>query len=217
MSGSNKSETKEKTVMDAIFEDTPRELLVEYWGTKIVPDNTIFPMKTKNQEGTPLFLIHAMDVSMNTLAEKLNRPAWGLQCTKDAPLETIENLANHFVNAIKSVKASGPYILIGYSFGACVAVEMGFIFEKEGTSVQLFLIDGSPEFVKNNFSGIHTKELADREESKDENPSLNRLKKAMAYFAKLLNPNLSIVEVIEIDIISRVKKYCKCSIIVCIF
>lgn len=48
---------------------------------------------------------------------------------------------------MKSVQEKGPYTLIGYSFGACVAFEIGVQLEAKKEKVKLFFIDGSPTYV----------------------------------------------------------------------
>jgi fatty acid synthase len=48
---------------------------------------------------------------------------------------------------MRKVKRAGPYTVCGYSFGACVAFEMGLQLEREGESVRLVLLDGSPAYV----------------------------------------------------------------------
>lgn len=48
---------------------------------------------------------------------------------------------------VKQVQKSGPYILSGYSFGACVAFEMALLLETAKEKVTLLLLDGSPTYV----------------------------------------------------------------------
>lgn len=46
--------------------------------------------------------------------------------------------------AMKSVHGSGPYRLVGYSYGACLAFEMALSLETAGeTDIKLVLIDSS--------------------------------------------------------------------------
>lgn len=45
------------------------------------------------------------------------------------------------------MQSEGPYTLLGYSFGACVAFEMGVQLESSGETVKLLLLDGSPAYV----------------------------------------------------------------------
>lgn len=60
----------------------------------------------------------------------MTRPVYGIQCTKDAPLTSIDDLADFYIRQIRTVQPYGPYIITGYSYGACVAFEMALQLEK---------------------------------------------------------------------------------------
>ncbi|XP_010886932.2 fatty acid synthase [Esox lucius] len=99
----------------------------------------------------PLFLVHPIEGSIaafRTLTAKLSVPCYGLQCTKAAPLDSIQSLATYYVDCIRQVQSDGPYRIAGYSFGACVAFEMCSQLQAQGGSVEyLFLFDGSHSYV----------------------------------------------------------------------
>lgn len=59
----------------------------------------------------------------------------------------IECCVNYGSQEVKRKQKSGPYSLAGYSFGACVAFEMGLQLEAAGEKVSLVLLDGSPDYV----------------------------------------------------------------------
>lgn len=52
-----------------------------------------------------------------------------------------------FLQCIAKVQPTGPYYLVGYSFGACVAFEMALQLEQSGHIVSLILVDGSHSYV----------------------------------------------------------------------
>ncbi|XP_038846838.1 fatty acid synthase-like [Salvelinus namaycush] len=99
----------------------------------------------------PLFLVHPIEGSIaafRTLTAKLSVPCYGLQCTKAAPLDSIQSLAAYYVECISQVQSEGPYRIAGYSFGACVAFEMCSQLQAQGRTVEyLFLFDGSHSYV----------------------------------------------------------------------
>uniref|UniRef100_A0A8C7CLY3 Fatty acid synthase n=1 Tax=Oncorhynchus kisutch TaxID=8019 RepID=A0A8C7CLY3_ONCKI len=99
----------------------------------------------------PLFLVHPIEGSIaafRTLSAKLSVPCYGLQCTKAAPLDSIQSLAAYYVECICQVQSEGPYRIAGYSFGACVAFEMCSQLQAQGRAVEyLFLFDGSHSYV----------------------------------------------------------------------
>lgn len=98
----------------------------------------------------PLFAVSAIEgfvTALKPLAAKLNVPVWGLQCTAEAPLTSLNDLAAFYINKIKTVQKTGPYLIIGYSFGASVAFEMVSLLEKAGEKATLVMLDGSPKYV----------------------------------------------------------------------
>ncbi|CAH1958955.1 unnamed protein product [Acanthoscelides obtectus] len=120
--------------------------------TEIMPSKTLIEMPSKGKENskTPVFLLHPIEgvvKVLETLAKNIDAPVYGLQCTANAPLNSIVDLAKHYITEIKKVQPKGPYTLIGYSFGACVAFEIGILLEKAGEKVKLLLLDGSPSYV----------------------------------------------------------------------
>ncbi|MCP4694068.1 MAG: SDR family oxidoreductase, partial [Desulfobacterales bacterium] len=76
-----------------------------------------------------------------------DQPFYGLQCPgmdgERPPLETIEELADLYLKAIRTVQPRGPYFLGGYSFGGWVAYEMARRLAKEGEAPALLAIVGA--------------------------------------------------------------------------
>lgn len=102
----------------------------------------------------PLFLVHPIEGSVavfHTLASKLHMPCYGLQCTKAAPLDSIQSLAAYYIDCMKQIQPEGPYRIAGYSFGACVAFEMCSQLQAQRNASHalnsLLLFDGSHSFV----------------------------------------------------------------------
>lgn len=98
----------------------------------------------------PVFAVHSIEgiaTVMKPLAAKLTAPVYGLQCSAEVPLTSMTELAEFYLRHIKRVQQTGPYIIVGYSFGASVAFEMGTLLEDAGEKVTLVMIDGSPEYM----------------------------------------------------------------------
>lgn len=105
---------------------------------------------TDNKLMKPVFVLHPIEGVVNALqelAQQIQAPVYGLQCTNETPLSSIGDLASYYVKQLKTVQNEGPYTLVGYSFGACVAFEMGVQMEAAGETVKLLLLDGSPTYV----------------------------------------------------------------------
>ncbi|KAM8947762.1 fatty acid synthase isoform 2-T2 [Pelodytes ibericus] len=116
--------------------------------------STVAKLNDVQSSERPLFLVHPIEGStaaFQSLASRLNIACYGLQCTKAAPLDSIQSLASYYTQCIKQVQAEGPYWIAGYSFGACVAFEMCSQLQAQRDSSHapdsLFLFDGSHSYV----------------------------------------------------------------------
>ncbi|MBN3896548.1 MAG: amino acid adenylation domain-containing protein [Nostoc sp. NOS(2021)] len=73
-----------------------------------------------------------------------NQPFYGLQPIgldgKTSPLTNIEDMANHYIEALRRVQPKGPYFLGGWSFGGWVAFEMAQQLQKSGEEVALLAV-----------------------------------------------------------------------------
>nr|WP_225937950.1 non-ribosomal peptide synthetase [Myxococcus sp. RHSTA-1-4] len=113
------------------------------------------PLVPLNTAGTrpPLFLVHPIGggvLGYSELAQRLgaDQPLYALQAPGvdggGAPLESIEQLATLYIEALRTVQPSGPYHLGGWSFGGTVAHEMARQLQARGEEVALVaLIDSS--------------------------------------------------------------------------
>lgn len=136
---SNGADAKDNNVQfDKAFEIMPKKSLIQMFS------------KSNDKKTSPVFLLHPIEgvvKSLETLAQFIDGPVYGLQCVADTPLNSISDLARYYINQIKTVQPKGPYTLVGYSFGACVAFEMGIWLEKNREEVKLLLLDGSHSYV----------------------------------------------------------------------
>lgn len=154
---------------------------VEYYqGVEIMPSKTIVEMASKSSDNNkrPIFILHPIEgvvVALNRLAKEINAPVYGIQCTADTPLDSISDLAQYYISQVKKIQSKGPYTFIGYSFGACVAFEMGVQLEANGDNVKLLLIDGSPAYV-----ATHTGKARDTKKTRGN--TVAEQSEALAYF-----------------------------------
>jgi thioesterase domain-containing protein/acyl carrier protein len=97
----------------------------EFWSS-LVP---VQPRGTK----PPLFFVHAGGgnvVSYRRLAQYLgeDQPVWGLQArglhSQRRPFDRVEDMADYYLEAVRSQQKEGPYYLGGHSFGGVVAFAM---------------------------------------------------------------------------------------------
>jgi len=93
----------------------------------------------------PFFCVHpifGVVFPYYELAHQLgtNQPFYGLQpigIDGQTPLTRIEEMAAHYIEALRKVQPKGPYYLGGWSFGGLVAFEMAQQLEKCGDEVAL--------------------------------------------------------------------------------
>lgn len=173
-------------------QNSPDELLFQCTGSEIVPKETLVRVNSKS-EGPAIFVVSAIEgmvTSLKSLANELDRPVWGLQCTKDTPLESIGELAEFYVKQMRAVQKQGPYRLVGYSFGALVGFEMALQLENAGETVNLTLLDGSPEFITQ-----HTQTIGHLLGKEGESLETDGTRKALAYFTRQINSTVGYMKV----------------------
>ncbi len=101
-------------------------------------------------DGTPLYLVPAVSGSpywYSSLAQRLGadsrevRGFIGPGLDDDAtPPEDIARLADHYLAALRAERASGPYLLAGWSMGGVVAYEMAQRLTADGADVGLVAV-----------------------------------------------------------------------------
>ncbi|MEA2399197.1 MAG: acetoacetyl-CoA synthetase, partial [Thermoleophilaceae bacterium] len=103
------------------------------------------------QGGRPIYIVHSVwgDVlALRPLALALDtdRPVYGVQARgldpREQPQDRVEDMAESYVEAIRSVQPTGPYAICGYSFGGLVAFEMARVLARSGDRIEwLGLLD----------------------------------------------------------------------------
>uniref|UniRef100_A0A1I8NSS5 Fatty acid synthase n=1 Tax=Stomoxys calcitrans TaxID=35570 RepID=A0A1I8NSS5_STOCA len=164
------------------------------------------PMDSKKR---PLFFVSPIEGfadALKQLASRIDCPVYGLQCTADANLDSIDNLASFYLKHVRTVQAKGPYAIAGYSFGALVAYVMVLQLEKEKQEAQLVMLDGAPKYV-NWYTTTFKQRL---NTSEDQNEAYG-----LAYFGMVVaNIDYSMVGKILLGVPTWEEKVAKCAEIV---
>lgn len=93
----------------------------------------------------PLFFVHPVGGDVLCYADLAatlgdDQPFYGLQTPEtETVLETVTELAAHYIEQIRTVQPVGPYRLGGWSMGGVVAVEMARLLTEEGAEVDAVL------------------------------------------------------------------------------
>merc|ERR1719309_1637692 len=117
-----------------------------------------------------LYIVHPIEGNTDKLAllaSKLKCTEYGIECVKDAPLTTIEELAAFYIKELQAVNDKHDFYLAGYSFGASVAFEMSLQLQRGGGAkpAALLLLDGSHNFVTQQIEVYQTMSQVEREVS----------------------------------------------------
>jgi len=105
-------------------------------------------------ETPPVFVAHGLGGSVMDFFQPVkhietDHPIYGMQARGidglDEPLTSIEDMADFYLHAIKGLQPRGPYVLVGYSLGGLVALEMAQRLLANGETVALLaMLDAYP-------------------------------------------------------------------------
>jgi thioesterase domain-containing protein/acyl carrier protein len=105
----------------------------------------------KEGTGVPLFCIHpggGMSWPYQRLGNYLDCPIIGIQQTlrdEEAEPQSIRDMAKNYADRIQGVYPTGPYNLLGWSFGGVVAHELAIELQRRGCVIaRLILLDAQP-------------------------------------------------------------------------
>jgi len=112
----------------------------------------LVPLQTQGK-GRPFFCVHPVGGNVlcyRELAQRFGRerPVYGLQARgflgEQVPREDLVAMAHEYVEAIRAVQPTGPYLLGGWSMGGLVALEMARRLRELGLQVALVALIDSP-------------------------------------------------------------------------
>ncbi|MGB3737061.1 MAG: amino acid adenylation domain-containing protein, partial [Ilumatobacter sp.] len=127
-------EVGRELALSALFEAPTVAGLAELMqsGGRRIPWTSLVPIRSGGR-ATPLFYVSPFLVSVLTLSEMASHlpddlPFYGLQPqgmeSDDAIHDSVEEMAAHYIDEMRSVQPSGPYRIGGHCAGAWVAFEM---------------------------------------------------------------------------------------------
>jgi acetoacetyl-CoA synthetase len=110
--------------------------------------STLVRLKTGTR-AQPIYMIPGMGGTVMEFFQLVkhldsDHPIYGLQSRGmdgvEQPFECIEDLAQFHLDAIRALQPRGPYILVGYSLGGLVALEMAQRLSDSGEAIALFVM-----------------------------------------------------------------------------
>jgi amino acid adenylation domain-containing protein len=142
--------TGRRLPLETLFQTpTVQRLAVELQCASRGDDWSCLVTLQKSGRRTPIFLVHTTPgdvLGYGNLIHHLgaDQPCYGFQALglKDgaAPHTTIEGMAAHYVELLRTFQPKGPYFLGGWCFGGIVAVEMAQQLLKAGQEVAPLLL-----------------------------------------------------------------------------
>ena len=139
-------ETGQRLPLASFFKSSTIEslsALLQLEGQSITWDSLV-TIRAKGNK-TPLYIVHGGGLNVllfNTLVKNLDddQPVYGLQAKGldgiEEPLDKLEDIAAHYIEAILNQNPDGPYSLAGYSFGGTIAYEMAQQLQAKGKEVR---------------------------------------------------------------------------------
>ncbi|PSB55138.1 non-ribosomal peptide synthetase, partial [Chamaesiphon polymorphus] len=135
-----------------LFQSSTIEQLAISIGTDLATDKLWSPLVPIQPKGSlpPFFCVAGAGGNVmyfHELSQYLgkDRPFYGLQAQgldgETPPLESVEEIASQYIEAIETVEQVGPYFLGGHSFGGKVAFEMAQQLQRKGQMVYLTILD----------------------------------------------------------------------------
>jgi amino acid adenylation domain-containing protein len=134
-----------------VYEAPTVRSLSQRLGTN-TPVQEVIPVQTLKQgSGVPLFCIHpsgGVSWPYHALGDYLDCPIIGIQQIQqdeEAEPRSIRDMAKNYADRIQGAYPSGPYKLLGWSFGGVVAHEVAIELQRRGGVIaRLILLDAQP-------------------------------------------------------------------------
>ncbi|MEK8015684.1 MAG: non-ribosomal peptide synthetase, partial [Candidatus Parabeggiatoa sp.] len=140
------------TLAELIEQTTPMPERSNTTAQQTLPSSLV-EIKTGNRLKSPLFLVHPVGGHVyfyRDLAHHLGseRPVYGIQAQggdgEMEPLTQVEEMATHYIEAMRVRQPEGPYFIGGSSFGGTVAFEMAQQLHALGQKVALLTMMDTP-------------------------------------------------------------------------
>jgi amino acid adenylation domain-containing protein len=165
-------QTGKRLPLSILFDNSTIEKLALHLseGQEEISWSSLVPIK-KSGSKPPLYIIHGQGMNIiifKSLTNQIDKdqPIYGVQPRglnpEEEPLDSIEEIAAEYINEIVKENPNGPYLLMGYSSGGTIALEMSEQLKKMGKEVSFLAMldtyydgDSYGKMIKeNNFKGI---------------------------------------------------------------
>jgi acetoacetyl-CoA synthetase len=168
-----------------------------------LPPFSPFVLMKGGTKTPPIFIVHGLagTVQFFELAKHIQteNPIYGIQAKGvdglEEPFDRIEDMAEFYLNALRELQPRGPYILIGYSFGGLVALEMAQHLSKDEKKAALLVLVGAYPHPRYLSPGQRLRLMAQRTRNHIIEMKQRSLRGAISYFFRGLERRLPAVGV----------------------
>lgn len=147
-------ETGRSLPITTIYEAPTVAKLVAVVGSAAAPKFSPLVLLKEGDDGAPLFIAHGLGgnvMELTQLGKLIDSPhaVYAIQARgldgESEPCDTVEEMGQVYVEAIREIQPRGPYFLAGYSFGGLVALEIAQRLAGAGEKIGLLaFLDGYP-------------------------------------------------------------------------
>ena len=132
---------------------TGMAMLLRNFGDETNSDTTILQLQSASENGGKTLIIPGIEgmagKAWYTVAQNLKCPTYVLQTKKTwkaCDLDTIyDSVVGEVLNLFKDDK---KFVIVGYSFGAILGIQLAKALESSGRIGKIILVDGAPKFLK---------------------------------------------------------------------
>lgn len=169
------------------------QMLLRNLGNEQNSGKTILRLTSSTEQGRPILIIPGLEGVAgrvwSSIAAKLNAPVFMLQLMATLDCDSISAIADCVIDELCSTvfNVNENYVIVGYSFGSLVAIEVAKRLQSKRMHGKLLLLDGAPKFLKL----LSLKQLGD-------NPTDEEVQKVlMPIVVSIAFPNQSIDKILS--------------------
>jgi homoserine O-succinyltransferase len=135
--------------LTAIYDAPTARTLGRLLSEKDTPQGSLLVPLKPGLDATPIFLVHGVGGSvmeLRGLARLLDTPhaVYGIQARgldgAEPPLDSVEAMAALYAEEIIKIQPTGPYRLVGFSFGGLIALELAQLLTAAGQEIGLLAL-----------------------------------------------------------------------------
>lgn len=151
----NTKETSEQSKQKTGTQNAPAglELMLRTYGDETFSDKTILELQSASQNGVKVLIIPGIEgmagKSWYDFAKKIESPVYVLQSKSTWKACDLQTICDFMIPLVLDLYANdNKFIIVGYSFGAMLSIQIAKALETSGKTGKTILIDGAPKFLK---------------------------------------------------------------------